>query len=69
MLKHVGVYRKRHVEGVREPAESTTETISRESKFIIEAKWLGPCKADQKPGDIVMGNGMKMNINDMPGTK
>ena len=35
-----------------------------ETNMTIEAKWLGPCKADQKPGDIVMNNGMKMNIND-----
>jgi hypothetical protein len=31
----------------------------------IEAKWLGACKADQKPGDIVMPGGFKMNIHDM----
>ncbi len=30
----------------------------------LEAKWLGPCAADQKPGDLVMGNGMKLNILD-----
>jgi hypothetical protein len=30
----------------------------------LEAKWLGPCAADQKPGDLVMGNGMKLNIID-----
>ena len=30
----------------------------------IEAKWLGPCAADQKPGDLVMGNGVKLNILD-----
>jgi hypothetical protein len=30
----------------------------------LEAKWLGPCAADQKPGDLVMGNGMKINILD-----
>jgi len=35
-----------------------------ETNMTIEAKWLGPCKADQKPGDMIMGNGMKMNIND-----
>lgn len=33
--------------------------------ITLEAKWLGPCAADQKPGDIVMANGMKMNIVDM----
>jgi hypothetical protein len=31
----------------------------------IEAKWLGACKPDQKPGDIVMPGGMKMNVKDM----
>ena len=31
----------------------------------IEAKWLGACKPDQKPGDIMMPGGMKMNIKDM----
>ena len=37
-----------------------------ETNMTMEAKWLGACKADQKPGDMVMGNGMKMNINDLP---
>ena len=36
-----------------------------ETKMTIEAKWTGPCKADQKPGDVIMGNGMKMNVGDM----
>jgi hypothetical protein len=31
----------------------------------IEAKWLGTCTADQKPGDIMMPGGKKMNIKDM----
>ena len=31
----------------------------------MEARWMGACKADQKPGDIVMPGGMKMNIKDM----
>jgi hypothetical protein len=35
------------------------------TNMTIEAKWLGPCKPDQKPGDMIMGNGMKMNINDL----
>ena len=35
------------------------------STTTIEAKWLGACKADQKPGDIMMPGGMKMNIKDM----
>jgi hypothetical protein len=28
----------------------------------LEAKWLGACAAGQKPGDMMMGNGMKMNV-------
>jgi uncharacterized protein DUF3617 len=34
--------------------------------MVIAAKWLGACAADQKPGDIIMSNGMKMNVLDMP---
>jgi hypothetical protein len=37
-----------------------------ETKMTIEAKWTGACKADQKPGDMMLPNGMKMNINDQP---
>jgi len=36
---------------------------------MMEAKWMGACKADQKPGDIVMPGGMKMNIKDMQAMK
>src|SRR6267154_2323808 len=40
-------------------------TGPRDTTTSIEAKWLGACKADQKPGDIVMPGGLKMNIKDM----
>jgi len=33
--------------------------------MTIDAKWTGACKADQRPGDIVMPGGVKMNINDI----
>ena len=33
----------------------------------LSAKWLGPCAADQRPGDMIMPNGMKMNIQNMQG--
>jgi len=36
-----------------------------ESHMTIAAKWLGPCAAGQKPGDVMMGNGMKMNVFDI----
>ncbi len=42
----------------------------------MEAKWLGACKTDQKPGDIVMPGGFKLNVKDaeklrnlLPGAK
>jgi hypothetical protein len=35
-----------------------------DSTTTIEAKWLGACKPDQKPGDIVMPGGFKMNVKD-----
>jgi len=38
------------------PAVSRTVTMA--------AKWIGPCAADQKPGDMIMANGMKINILD-----
>jgi hypothetical protein len=38
----------------------------RDTVTKIEAKWLGVCKPDQKPGDIVMpGGGFKLNVKDM----
>jgi hypothetical protein len=33
--------------------------------MTLAAKWLGPCTGDQKPGDMIMGNGIKINILDM----
>ena len=43
-------------------SEGGPANVSRDSTTTIEAKWMGACKADQKPGDIVMPGGMKMNI-------
>jgi hypothetical protein len=37
----------------------------RQTTMTLEAKWLGACAADQKPGDIVMPGGFKMNVKDM----
>lgn len=36
-----------------------------ESKMSMEAKWLGPCKAGQKPGDVIMPHMKGMNMNEM----
>ncbi len=33
-----------------------------EMHMAIAAKWLGPCAKGQRPGDMIMGNGMKINV-------
>jgi len=38
--------------------------LPRDSTMTLEAKWLGACKPDQKPGDIVMPGGFKLNVKD-----
>lgn len=40
----------------------------KESRMTIEAKWLGPCKAGQKPGDVMI-NGMSFNPAMMKGMR
>jgi hypothetical protein len=44
-----------------------TEGQAARPTVTLSAKWLGPCAADQRPGDMIMPNGMKMNITSMPG--
>jgi uncharacterized protein DUF3617 len=46
-------------------SEGGPASVPRDSVTTVEAKWLGACKADQKPGDIVMPGGVKMNVKDM----
>jgi len=38
--------------------------MPKDVSMTIEAKWLGACKPDQKPGDIVMPGGLKLNVKD-----
>jgi hypothetical protein len=45
-------------------AEHGTARPPRDVTTMIEAKWLGACKPDQKPGDIVMPGGFKLNVKD-----
>jgi hypothetical protein len=41
------------------------KSAPRDTTTKIEAKWLGACKPDQKPGDIIMpGGGFKLNVKD-----
>ena len=37
----------------------------KESSSVIEAKWLGPCKAGQKPGDMSMPGMPSINMDEM----
>ena len=40
-----------------------------EGTVTIAAKYLGACKAGQRPGDMTMPGGMTMNIYDMMDAK
>jgi hypothetical protein len=59
------------ISGSFDSAYTTTVTSDGEAipggkmSMTMAAKWLGPCTGDQKPGDMIMGNGMKINILDM----
>jgi len=44
------------VEGEPANAQTPTRTV------LIAAKWLGACKPDQRPGDIVMADGKRVNV-------
>ena len=35
------------------------------SDLTLDAKYLGPCKSGQVPGDIIMMGGMKINLKDV----
>jgi hypothetical protein len=54
------------VDSKREGSATPGMPANGEMKMTIEAKWLGPCAAGQKPGDMIMGNGMTINVRNMP---
>ena len=39
------------------------------SSMTLEGKYVGSCKFGQKPGDVVMAGGMKVNVKEMAGFK
>jgi hypothetical protein len=45
-------------------SEQGATGLPRDATTTVEAKWIGACKPDQKPGDIVMPGGFKLNIKD-----
>lgn len=50
---------------VTSQSEGGAKGVARDTTMQLEAKWLGACKPDQKPGDIMMPGGMKMNVKDL----
>ncbi len=46
-----------HLEGGPAGARDTTSTV--------EAKWIGACRPDQKPGDVVMPGGRTINVMEL----
>ncbi len=56
------------ITGSFDSAVTMTATTQSEAlpggRMIITAamRRLGPCAADQKPGDMILGNGVKVNI-------
>jgi hypothetical protein len=38
---------------------------TKESTTVVVAKWLGPCKPDQKPGDMIIPGMGKFNAQEM----
>ena len=36
-----------------------------QSHMTIKAKWRGACATGERPGDVTMGNGVKMNVIDL----
>ena len=40
----------------------TITSQAQKKPMTLQAEWLGPCGADQKPGDVIMPDGMKINL-------
>ena len=49
--------------------EGAPKGAPRDTDMTLQANWLGACAADQRPGDIVMPGGFRMNITDMEKVK
>jgi hypothetical protein len=47
------------------PAGAANAASSGQPQMTMEAKWLGPCQDGQKPGDIIMPGGVKLNIRSL----
>ena len=50
---------------VSETTGAPVAAVNGKHQIVVTSTWLGACKAGQKPGDMMMQNGMKLNILDM----
>jgi len=41
------------------------EALQAGINMTVTGRWLGACQAGQKPGDVVMPNGVKLNVPEM----
>lgn len=60
-----GDFNSAYTVNVSSEQQGAPSGVPQRTSMTLEAKWLGPCKPEQKPGDIVMPGGFKLNVNDM----
>lgn len=46
----------------REGGGAVAQAIPAQTSMTIDARWAGPCQGDQKPGDMIMPGGIKVNV-------
>lgn len=57
---------KTHYTVVMERATKETETADPALlNMTLDGSYVGDCKPDQKPGDVIMAGGMKVNVRDL----
>jgi len=51
--------------GYKMDVASRRNGAASEDRMTVDAQWIGPCAAGQRPGDMVMPNGATINIRDV----
>jgi Protein of unknown function (DUF3617) len=49
----------------RPEADAASAASAGQPQMTMDAKWLGPCRKGQKPGDVIMPGGFKLNIRSL----
>lgn len=65
----IGDFNSAYTMKVTSQSDGSAKGAARNTTMQLEARWLGTCKPDQKPGDIVMPGGVKMNVKDLENMK